>query len=61
MCNKEIAEHQKVMEVMKEEWKTEEEIREYMKGKGTDYIDRVEWIIDCEWLYEKICLLITKL
>ncbi len=61
LCNKEIAEHQKVMEVMKEEWKTEEEIREYMKGKGTDYIDRVEWIIDCEWLYEKIGLLISCL
>ena len=61
LSNKEIEEHQKVMKLMSEEWKTEEEIREYMKGKGTDYIDRVEWIIECEWLYERISLLVSHL
>lgn len=61
LCNKEIEEHQKVMALMTEEGKTEEEIREYMKWKWTDYVDRVEWVIECEWLLEKINLLITKL
>jgi len=61
LCAKEVEEHQKVMKLMTDEWKTEEEIREYMKGKGTDYIDRVERVIDCEWLQEKISLLISYL
>jgi hypothetical protein len=61
MCSKEIEEHQRVMALMKEEWKTEEEITEYMKWKWTHYVDRVEIVIDCEWLLEKVSLLITKL
>lgn len=61
LCNKEIEEHQKVMKLMSDEGKTEEEIREYMKGKGTDYIDRVEWIIECKWLSDKIKLLVSYL
>jgi len=61
LCAKEIEEHQKVMKLMTDEWKTEEEIREHMKGKGTDYIDRVERVIDCDWLQEKISLLISYL
>ena len=61
LSNKEMEEHQKVMALMTEEGKTEEEIREYMKGKGTDFIDRVERVIDCEWLSEKISLLISQL
>lgn len=61
LCNKEIEEHKKVIAVMESDGKTEEEIREYMKGKGTDYIDRVERVIDCEWLYEKINVLISHL
>ena len=61
LCNKEIAEHQKVMKLMEEEWKTTEEINEYMKWKGTDYIDRVERVMDCEWLYKRIDILISCL
>ena len=61
LCNQEIEEHIKLMAVMKEAWKTEEEIKEYMKGKGTEYIDRVERVIDCEWLYKRIDILISSL
>ncbi len=61
LCAEEIEEHQVLMVSMKEEWKTEEEITEYMKWKWTHYIDRVEHIFECDWLYEKIELFISKL
>lgn len=44
----ELAKHEEEINGYKEEWKTEEEIDEIMAWKGTDYIDRVEYIIDSE-------------
>ena len=46
LCNEEIEKHKGVADVMKEEGKTEEEIKEHFKGKWNDYIDRVEYIIE---------------
>ena len=46
---------------MKEEGKTEEEIQEFMEGKGTQYIDRVEYIIDAIEIKEKVALAINVL
>lgn len=43
---KEIDAHVIEAEKMKEEWKTEEEIKEYFTWKGTQFVDRVEYIID---------------
>lgn len=39
-----LEEHQKILEKMVEEWKTEEERNEFMKGKWTEFIDRFEVI-----------------
>ena len=57
----EMEEHKKVVEVMQEEGKTEEEIREYITGKGNEYIDKVECIIDCDGLLERLNKAITSL
>lgn len=45
---KELEAHSEELKKLKEEWKTEEEINEYIKWKGTQYIDLVEFIIDNE-------------
>ena len=43
---KEMEEHQELIAVMKADGKTEDEIKEAMEGKGTQYIDRIEYILD---------------
>jgi hypothetical protein len=45
---KELEAHSDELKKLKEEWKTEEEINEYIKWKGTQYIDLVEFVIDNE-------------
>lgn len=49
-----IEKNKKVIKMMEEEWKTEAEIREFIEWKWVDYIDRVEFIIVCEWLIDMI-------
>lgn len=51
---KEMEEHSKVVKIMQKEGKTEDEIREYITGKGNEYIDKVECIIECEGLKENV-------
>lgn len=52
--------HSKEAEDMKQEWKTEEEIREHLKGKWTQFIDRVEVIMN-DNIYSQVNDLISKL
>ena len=52
--NEELQEYADLAKKMEEEWKTEEEIKEAIAGKGTQYVDRVLYIIESEGLYDKI-------
>ena len=45
---KELELHKELINKLKEEGKTEEEIQEYMEWKGTQYMDLVEFVIDNE-------------
>ncbi len=54
---KELDEHAQEAQKMQEDWKTDEEIKEYFAWKWTQFVDRVEYIIDSpddlKWILEK--------
>lgn len=60
LMNEQREQHTKEADNMKAEWKTETEIKEYLKGKWTQFIDRLEVIMN-EEVYKKVNNLITKL
>lgn len=39
---------------LEKEGKSEEEIQELIKDLGVDYLDRIEVVVQCDWLIEKI-------
>jgi len=58
---KQLEEHNTILEKMKEEGKTKEEMDERMKGKGTEFIDRVEMVFANKEIYGKVKELINYL
>lgn len=49
-----MKQHAEEAEAMKAEWKTEEEIQTAFAGKWITFVDRIEYIIHCDWLQEKL-------